>query len=162
AVNSRFVLGTFSYAKLPMVKDLEGAVEAMAQHDLIAALAGNAEAREAVRERRGHEVAVSDPNHVPPADEFLVLDADATQNFAILISTLMARGQRVLFVAEKRAAIDAVLQRLADVKLDDLVLDLHGGASSRRATAQALAAALTQNARIARVDYRSDHERLQA
>ena len=38
-------LGTFSYAKLPMVKDLEGSHEAMLQHDLIAAIAGDDAAR---------------------------------------------------------------------------------------------------------------------
>jgi predicted deacylase len=44
----------------------------------------------------------------------------------------------VLFVAEKRAAIDAVLDRLRRVGLDDLVLDLHDGAGSRRMLAQNL------------------------
>ena len=89
------------------------------------------------------------------------MDADASQNYAInavlagqdliikgppgtgksqtianLVSTLVARGKRVLFVAEKRAAIDAVLKRLTDVGLGDLVLDLHGGVSSRRKVAR--------------------------
>ena len=51
-VRPRFVLGTFSYAKLPMVKDIENSLEAIVTHDLIAALAGDDEARAAVRERR--------------------------------------------------------------------------------------------------------------
>ena len=76
-----FVLGTFTYAKLPMVKDLEGSVEAMVEHDLVAALAGDAEARAAVRV--GGEASTRSPNRIPPADEFLVLDADASQNYAI-------------------------------------------------------------------------------
>jgi hypothetical protein len=184
-VNDRFVLGTFSYAKLPMVNDLQGAIEAMVQHDLVAALAGDKQARAAVRERRA-AVDPSSPNHTPPADEFLVLDADASQNYAInavlggqdlvikgppgtgksqtianLISTLVARGKRVLFVAEKRAAIDAVLKRLDDVKLGDLVLDLHGGVGSRRHVAQALATALATNASIARPDLAADHRALE-
>jgi very-short-patch-repair endonuclease len=183
-VSPRFVLATFSYAKLPMVKDLEGAVEAMVDHDLIAALAGDEQARAAVRDRRT-SVDPQTPDHTAPADEFLVLDADASQNYTVnavvagqdlvvkgppgtgksqtianLISTLVARGKRVLFVAEKRAAIDAVLRRLDDVGLSDLVLDLHGGTGSRRQVAQALNAALTTNSRIARGDYGAQHRLL--
>jgi very-short-patch-repair endonuclease len=177
-VRPKVALGTFSYAKLPMVQDLKASVEALAEHDLIAALAGDAAAREELRERRV-EVEPSAPDHTPPADEFLVLDADSTQSLAInkvlagqdlvvkgppgtgksqtitnLIATLVARGRSVLFVAEKRAAIDAVLGRLEDdrVGLGDLVLDLHGGATSKRLIAQSLAAALDGNAAIPRVD----------
>jgi hypothetical protein len=185
-VRSRFVLGTFSYAKLPMVKDIENSLEAMVAHDLIAALAGDDMARAAVRERRV-SVDPKRPDQIPPADEFLVLDADASQNYAInavlagqdiiikgppgtgksqtianLVSTLVARGKRVLFVAEKRAAIDAVLKRLNDVGLGDLVLDLHGGVSSRRKVAESLAAALTANASLARPNHEAEHRLLQA
>jgi very-short-patch-repair endonuclease len=187
AVNSRFVLGTFSYAKLPMVKDLEGALEAMMSHELIAALAGDDASRAAVRDRKASGVAPSDPNHTPPADEFLVLDADASQNYAInsvlagqdlvikgppgtgksqtianLIATTVARGKRVLFVAEKRAAIDAVVRRLDDVGLGDVVLDMHGGGGSRRQVAQGLAAALVANASIARGDFVREHQLLES
>jgi hypothetical protein len=186
SVQPRFVLGTFSYAKLPMVKDLEASIEVMVEHDLIAALAGDEEARAAVRERRP-SVDPTSPNHIAPADEFLVLDADASQNYAInavlggqdliikgppgtgksqtianLVATLVARGKSVLFVAEKRAAIDAVLRRLEDIGLGDLVLDLHSGAGSRRQVAQSLAAALTNNHRLARPDHTAEHRLLEA
>jgi very-short-patch-repair endonuclease len=185
-VTPRFVLGTFSYAKLPMVKDIEHALEAMVEHDLIAALAGDDAARAAVRDRRA-DVDPKSPDHTPPVDEFLVLDADASQNYAInavlagqdlivkgppgtgksqtitnLVSTLVARGKRVLFVAEKRAAIDAVLKRLEDVGLGDLVLDLHGGVGSRRKVAESLAAALSANTRLARPNYDAEQRLLQA
>ena len=184
-VDERFVVGNFSYAKLPMVRDLEGSIEAMAEHDLIAALAGDPLAQEALRQA-GATAEIPSPDFTPPSDEFLVLDADSSQNYAInavlagrsliikgppgtgksqtisnLVSTLVARGKRVLFVAEKRAAIDAVLRRLTDVGLDDLVLDLHGGVSSRRQTAQALATALNNNARLAKPSLDSIHRQLQ-
>jgi very-short-patch-repair endonuclease len=184
SINRRFVLATFAYAKLPMVRDLEDSIDAMARHDLIAALAGDAGAQQAIRDRRA-PVQITAPNHVPPADEFLVLDADASQNYAInkviagqdlvikgppgtgksqtianLISTLVARGQRVLFVAEKRAAIEAVLRRLDDVGLADLVLDLHGGTASKREIAKHLEHSLNTNAAIARPNLDADHRRL--
>ena len=187
SVRPKTVLGNFSYAKLPMVRDLQGSVEALAEHDLIAALAGDADARQAVRDRRV-DVDPTLPDQTPPADEFLVLDADSSQNYAInkvlggqdlvikgppgtgksqtisnLISCLVARGKTVLFVAEKRAAIDAVLKRLEQVGLHDLVLDLHGGVSSKRQVAQSLA----RRAAHQRHDRRSrtsphEHHRLEA
>jgi hypothetical protein len=43
-----------------------------------------------------------------------------------LIASLSAQGKRVLFVAEKRAALDVVLRRLENVGLGHLALDLHG------------------------------------
>ncbi len=173
AVTERFVLANFSYARMPMVRDLESSIEVLAEHDLIAALAGDSEAQETLRER-GASVEIPSPDFVPPADEFLVLDADSSQNYAInavlagrdlivkgppgtgksqtisnLISALVARGKKVLFVAEKRAAIDAVLHRLDDVGVGDLVLDLHGGVSSKRKVAKALEEALERNASLA-------------
>ena len=183
-VTQRIVLGNFSYAKLPMVLDLETATDMLAASDLISAIAGDENARAAVRARHPR-VSVDQPNTVPPADEFLVLDADASQSYAIncavggadlviegppgtgksqtianMIATLSARGQRVLFVAEKRAAIDAVLDRLGKVGLTDLVLDLHDGAGSKRKLAADLARTLAVTASIARPDLAAQHEAL--
>lgn len=172
SVSERLVLGTFAYAKLPMVNDLEASEDALVDHDLIAAIAGDPAAREAVRSRLS-VVDATEPNRIPPADEFLILDADSSQNWAInaclggqdvivrgppgtgksqtianLIATLVARDKRVLFVAEKRAAIDAVLSRLAGRDLSDLVLDLHGGSGSKKKLAQALAQTLNTHASL--------------
>ena len=163
----RAVLGNFSYAKLPMVKDLETAGELLAASPLAAAIAGDEAAREVLRSRHPAGLREDSPDHAPPADEFLVLDADASQSYVInaavsgadlvclgppgtgksqtianLIATLSARNKKVLFVAEKRAAIDAVLSRLNAVGLADLVMDLHDGPGSRRLLAQQLSRAL--------------------
>src|SRR4051794_33741173 len=186
AVRGKTVLGNFSYATLPMVRDLQASIDALAEHDLVAALAGDPDARQAIRDRRV-DVDPALPDETPPADEFLVLDADSSQNYAInkavagqdlvikgppgtgksqtitnLISALVARGRTVLFVAEKRAAIDAVLKRLQNVGLGDLVLDLHGGVSSKRQVAQSLAEALHTNANIAVPELAQQHQRLDA
>lgn len=176
SISPRVVLGNFSYVKLPMVKDLESAFEELASHDLIAAIAGSAEAREALRARHT-EVSPDSPDHIPLADEFLVLDADASQNYAInavvagsdlvidgppgtgksqtisnLIASLVARGKKVLFVAEKRAAIDAVMNRIEKVGLSDLVLDLHDGVGNRKVLAQQLARSLTTASQLTAPD----------
>ena len=41
AVREKTVLGNFSYAKLPMVRDLQASIDALTEHDLVAALAGD-------------------------------------------------------------------------------------------------------------------------
>ena len=163
AVTPRLVVGTFSYAKLPMVADLAAQGDALADHDVVAALAGDPDALRAVRsELDQSRVDLDDPDR-----DVLVLDADSSQQEAIeavrsgshlvvhgppgtgksqtianLIATLAADGKRVLFVAEKRAAIDAVVGRLDRVGLGDLVLDLHAGAHGRRRVARELVDAL--------------------
>ena len=51
SVAPRVVLGNFSYAKLPMVLDLETATDALLGSELICAIAGDEDARDAVRAR---------------------------------------------------------------------------------------------------------------
>ncbi len=169
AILDRHVIGNFSYLKLPMVVDLAGHADALVAHDMVAAIAGDAAAQQLVRGRK-QTVDPRSLDGLMPSAEFLVLDADGSQQAAIesiirgsdaviqgppgtgksqtisnLIASCAAKGLRVLFVAEKRAAIDAVIGRLDRIGLSDLVLDLHGGVSSRRRLAenldQALAAA---------------------
>ena len=176
-IERRLVLANFAYAKLPMVRDLENAFDELVAHELIAAIAGDEEARDRVRASDVPPESIPAPDQLPLADEFLVLDADASQNYAInsvlagasliikgppgtgksqtisnLVAALVARGKKVLFVAEKRAAIDAVLKRLHQQQLGDLVLDLHGGATSRRTFAQVVKHALAASRLAPRVD----------
>jgi very-short-patch-repair endonuclease len=74
---------------------------------------------------------------------------------------LAARNKKVLFVAEKRAAIDAVLSRLAKVGLSDIVLDLHSNAVSRRALYQQIADALENHGRIGKQDTEDNERKLE-
>ncbi|GAA2745176.1 hypothetical protein GCM10009868_25650 [Terrabacter aerolatus] len=161
-ITPRLVLGTFSYAKLPMVADLALQGATLADHDVVAALAGDESALAAVRLRVPESEPDPDPEH-----EYLVLDADSSQHAAIdavragahlvvkgppgtgksqtivnLIASLAAEGKSTLFVAEKRAAIDAVLTRLDRLGLGDLVLDAYDGPTNKRATAQQFARSL--------------------
>lgn len=78
----RFVVANFSYAKLPMVRDLESSEAQLVAHDLIAALAGDAGARESVR-TLGPLPNALPTGEIAAADEFLVLDADSSQSYAI-------------------------------------------------------------------------------
>ena len=45
-IADRRVIGTFTYAKLPMVRDLQAAGELLADSDVVAAIAGDPQAQE--------------------------------------------------------------------------------------------------------------------
>jgi DNA polymerase III delta prime subunit len=177
SVEPRLVLANFAYAKLPMVKDIENAFDELVAHELIAAIAGDDQARKAIREQGPGPDAIPRSDQIPLADEFVVLDADSSQNYAInsviagqslivkgppgtgksqtianLIASLVARGKKVLFAAEKRAAIDAVTKRLNQHGLGELILDLHGGITSRRAFAHSIGQALAASRTAPRID----------
>jgi hypothetical protein len=161
SVEPRSMLGAFSYLKQPMVADCED-IEALLTSDLVAALAGDEDAIAAVRTLHG-DIAETDPDYKPVDSEFLVLDADASQSFVVnaalagrnlvvqgppgtgksqtignVIAALVAEGKRVLFVAQKRAAITAVLDRLETVGLAEMTLDLFAAGASRRYVADQL------------------------
>lgn len=165
-IEPRSVLGNFAFQKMAIVRDLKELLEPLARHDIVAALAGDAAAIAHSREGR---VSV-DPREFDaqlPDSEFLVLDADSSQQLAIvatlnghngvisgppgtgksqtisnLIAEMVARGKTVLFVAEKRAALDVVLSRLTNAGLGHLCLDCHGADISRKLVAQQLAQSL--------------------
>ena len=183
-ISDRVVLANFSYAKLPMAKDLEASLKRLVGIDLVAAIAGDQEAKDSLREALLAEQSML-LGETAPEDEFVVLDADASQSAAInavargantvvqgppgtgksqtianLIATLVARGSKVLFVAEKRAAIDAVLRRLEAVGLGNLVFDLHEGTANRKRIAQGLGEALGRAASTPLPDVSEQQRRL--
>ena len=184
AIEPRVIVSNFFYSSMAMVADLEKNEDLLASSDMIAAIAGDGGARQNLASR------ISDPNPNrpdtdPPKDEFLPLDADSSQHMAInralggeslviqgppgtgksqtianLITAFVARGKRVLFVAEKRAAIEAVTKRLETVGLDSLLMDMHGGVTSRRELARTLANSLTSIATIRSYDFSDLHSNL--
>jgi very-short-patch-repair endonuclease/DNA polymerase III delta prime subunit len=179
-IADRQVIGTFTYAKLPMVRDVQAATELLGDSDVVAAIAGDPDAQ---------ELLAADDETTPvldvPEEDYSVLDADSSQRTAIdtvlsgrsllvhgppgtgksqtianLIAALVARGRKVLFVAEKRAAIDAVLSRLKGVGLGDVVLDIHEGTRDRLRIARDLGATLEKAQRTSAADDSDLHRRL--
>ena len=184
-IEPRVVISNFSYSTMPLVADLEQNEEQIASHDVVAAIAGDVQARVSLAGQIC-DPDFNQPDRDHPADEFLILDADSSQHRAInrvlggeslviqgppgtgksqtianLVTALVARGKRVLFVAEKRAAIEAVTKRLERVGLDDLVMDMHGGVTSRREFARTLADSLNLVSRIPEPDYSATQRRLE-
>ncbi|MEU7890843.1 AAA domain-containing protein [Microbispora bryophytorum] len=152
--------GVFSHDKLPMVRELRTCERLMAEHPVIAAIAGDASARHEVLEEAAIDPA-QPSDAIRPQDEFLVCDADSSQQRAIsralagrhvlisgppgtgktqtianIIACMAAHGRSVLFVAEKRAAIEAVIDRLESASLDHLVFDMHDSQINRRRVAE--------------------------
>ena len=81
-VQARCVLGNFSFQKLAIVKDLNELLHELARHDIIAGIAGDQTAAELARGSR-IDVDPRDFDQSPPNQEFLVRDADASQQQAI-------------------------------------------------------------------------------
>ncbi len=69
-----------------------------------------------------------------------------SQTIANLLAEALGRGQRVLFVAEKKAALDVVKRRLDAVGLGDAALELH----SYKATRSAVVADLRRTVELGR------------
>ena len=185
SIRTRIVLGNFKYANMPMVVDLDENLDSLGNNDLVAAIAGVDEARLALAGRI-RDPSMDQPDSDPPESEFLVLDADASQHRAInratrgesvviwgppgtgksqtianLIVSLNAVGKRVLFVAEKRAAIEVVVARLQRAGLGNLVMDAHGGIKSKREFAKGLAETMREVRAVPLQDYTELHQRLQ-
>ena len=152
------VLGLFSFTKLLMYRDLDPAswpVDAPLEQCLLV----RALLLDGFRdEPDGLPDDARIDELVGPADMVHVLDADASQSVVIeevrrgrdllvqgppgtgksqtianLIAGAVRAGKRVLFVAEKRAALEVVKRRLDEIGLGEMALELHSHKASKRA-----------------------------
>lgn len=148
-------LSLFSFLKLNMYKDLERYGEAMAEHPLVAALAGDGSRLPPVPDDLTGPIDLD--RSIRPRESFQVLDADSSQQEAILaaqrgvsfvlqgppgsgksqtitnmIAERLAAGKRVLFVSEKMAALEVVHRRLTEAGLGDFCLQLHSHRANKK------------------------------
>ena len=168
AVRTDCVLAQFSFQKFAMYRDLEANAEALAAHRLVRQLVTRAGATGGHVVGLPDEVRrMALDAEYPPEQTAQVVDADASQLRAIvaaargydlviegppgtgksqtitnLIAQALAAGQRVLFVAEKMAALSVVHSRLVAAGLGEFCLELHSTKANKRAVMQALGAAL--------------------
>jgi hypothetical protein len=151
-------LGFFSFSKFLMFRDLDPANwperKSPTEHPLIAGLLKDG--------FQSPPAPIRDDVHLDeliPADKLdHVVDADSSQTLAIetvrsgasaviqgppgtgksqsisnIIATAVLDGKRVLFVAEKLAALEVVRRRLENAGLGDICLELHSNKSNKRA-----------------------------
>lgn len=156
-------LGFFWFTKLLMYEDLDPArwpgEEALDQHPVMSDLLGDGFA--------DHPSPFPDgvllDEKIDPADLHQIRNADSSQTLAILdvqagrnlvvqgppgtgksqtisnlIAESMARGRRVLFVAEKMAALDVVKRRLDEDGLGGACLELHSHRTNKRSLLEEL------------------------
>ena len=168
-------LGFFSFNKLLMHRDL--AVDAWPEN----ALATHSLTRGLLYEGfEGEEPALRPEDRLdevlPPEKLFHVVDADASQATVIeearrgrnlvvqgppgtgksqtitnIIAAAASEGKRVLFLAEKMAALSVVYERLVKSGLRDVCLELHSKAANKKSTLGEIGRTLSQASATANV-----------
>ena len=141
------VLGNFNYKRMSLVRDYNVAIDRQLQHEGFDALFSSEP-----RIFPEHSFDSSRPDdwfHVVPADPAqtkAILQSRAGYSFIIqgppgtgksqtitnLIADFVARGKNILFVCEKRAALDVVYHRLKQVGLEELCCYIHDSQGDKR------------------------------
>ncbi len=166
-VRRYITIGHFSFARLVMYEDLNptnwAEPNSLAIHSVISELLGGTERIESYHaeeyEADHPEIARKVPLLITDADssQFSALvDALEGKNLVIqgppgtgksqtitnLIAAALAMNKKVLFVAEKMAALDVVKKRLNDAGTGDFCLELHSTRAKKRDVLDSLAARL--------------------
>jgi very-short-patch-repair endonuclease len=160
------VLGFFSFSKFLMYRDLDPEnwpkEKPIDGHDLINRLLGDGFT---ASDPGLLPIADDDPidPHIAPSAMVHVVDADSSQTVAIeearrgrnlviqgppgtgksqtianVIAAAVADGKKVLFVAEKMAALEVVKRRLDNVGIGDICFELHSNKANKRAVLEEL------------------------
>lgn len=161
SVRRQIAVGVFPSARMAMYEDLDADGGAFDQHALVErVLAGSASAGAATPYAETYEI---DAPEVEAKVPCLVIDADSSQFSAIVdvmdgtnlsvegppgtgksqtivntIAASLAAGKKVLFVAEKTAALNVVKSRLEAVGLGEFVLPLQADRASREQVVQSV------------------------
>ena len=149
------VLGNFHYKKMSLVSDYNTLAETTVEHAVFQQLFGNQP--KSVAWQNYDVTNPAEWNHVVTADPTqtkAILQSRAGESFIIqgppgtgksqtstnLVADYVARGKRILFVCEKRAALDVVYYRLRQQGLDELCCYIHDSQTDKRAFVQDLKA----------------------
>jgi very-short-patch-repair endonuclease len=158
-------IGIFSFLKMSMFKELDGAATLAAQSPIVRRLAGDEDV--SLPMPSGMPTGSELDERVALSDTFNVLDADSSQLEAIvwakaganlviqgppgtgksqtianIIAECLAAGRTVLFVSEKMAALEVVYKRLQKIGLHDFCLEAHSHKANKREIIRQLGAAL--------------------
>jgi superfamily I DNA and/or RNA helicase/predicted DNA-binding WGR domain protein len=141
------VLGNFNYRKMSLVRDYNYVIDHKVEHKVFEELFSN-QPRQILPEEI-NSAGEKDWNHVITADptqakavmrgrtgkSYIIQGPPGTgksQTITNLIADFTARGKTVLFVCEKRAALDVVYHRLKQNGLDELCCYIHDSRGDKR------------------------------
>ncbi len=142
------VLGNFNYKKMSLVSDYNTVIDNQLKHQVFSKLFGNQPKIPTVK-KETEKPKVADWYHVITADptqtnailqgrtqeSYIIQGPPGTgksQTITNLIADFVARGKSILFVCEKRAALDVVYYRLKQQKLDELCCYIHDSQGDKR------------------------------
>ena len=166
-------LTTLSFLKINMYKDLEKHEDKLNQNKVVSAIAGESEVMSISEELNNYD----HDNKIKPINTYQVVDADSSQQDAILlsktgmsfvlqgppgtgksqtitniISEALADGKKILFVSEKMAALQVVYTRLAAVGLSDFCFALHSHKAKKKDILRDLSNSITIDRKRVRDD----------
>jgi len=147
-------LSLFSFLKINMYRDLEENKAKIASNMIVRALSGD---KSGIITLSSEFDNFEHDEKTKPIDTYQVLDADSSQQDAILyskkgvsfvlqgppgtgksqtitniISESLADGKKILFVSEKMAALEVVHKRLSQVGLSNFCLNLHSYKANKK------------------------------
>ncbi len=166
-VHATAKLGNYSFKKLPLFHELRARADAVMTHPVVRSLLGRHVTSEVAA--RGLATPESTESDARFESMRLPLPADSSQVAAVasaaagatfvlqgppgtgksqtitnLLAECLARGRRVLFIAEKAAALEVVSRRLREAGLGSFALDLHADHASKPAFVAQVRAALDE------------------
>ena len=157
-------IGHFAFGKFAMWRDLMENSEALHRSELVNHLiSAGGKFNDGIEVFPPDEIA----KHLKPGELYCPVSADSSQLTAVLYSSLgksfvlygppgtgksqtitnmiahnLAIGRRVLFVSEKKAALDVVHKRLKEVGLEPFCLELHSNKGDKSSVMQQFASSL--------------------
>ncbi len=171
-------LGIFSFSQFVMWSDLRHRADALLSNKIVRSLIDGKLCWDA------KPMVIGD--RVPEDSTLLPMPADASQLFAIqaackgesfvlhgppgtgksqtitsLIANALAQGKSVLFVAEKKAALEVVQKRLAGIGVDPFCLELHSNKTKKRDVLDQLRTAIEVTQSASPAEYADKAARLQ-
>ncbi|EGD47043.1 Protein of unknown function DUF3320 [Ruminiclostridium papyrosolvens DSM 2782] len=174
SVTSDVHLTLLSFLKINMYKDLKDNKDKIVSNPIFKAISGDKSEISIIPEELNN---FNHDRNIRPVDTYQVVDADSSQQDAILLSKkgisfvlqgppgtgksqtitniiaeALADGKKVLFVSEKMAALEVVKKRLTAVGLDDFCLTLHSYKANKKEVLSQLAKTLNMQ----RISLRDD------
>ena len=143
---TNMTIGNFNYRKMSLVRDYNHIIEAEVQDDVFNKLFSEIPKRtQQEKELRNiandFPIISSDPtqntavSHARSGESYVIQGPPGTgksQTITNLIADYISKGKKVLFVCEKRAALDVVYHRLKSRELDDLCILVHDTKSDKK------------------------------